>query len=392
MTSNGFNRVFTSESVTRGHPDKVADQISDSILDSLLALDPRSRVAVETLVAKGFVVVAGEVTTNAYIEIPQVVRDTVVDIGYDRSVLGFDGHTCGVMVALNPQSTEINVAASEKDGDKQGAGDQGLMFGYACNETEALMPMPIYVAHRLAEQLEEARRSCKIPWLRPDGKTQVTFEYDNGKPVRLRTVLISAHHDSSIGDRDLMRDDLREHVLIPALPPQFVDQDFEFKVNPSGSFVDGGPVADAGMTGRKIMVDTYGGYARHGGGAFSGKDPSKVDRSASYAARWVTKNLVAAGASDRCELQLAYVIGEAEPVSVSVETFGTENYPVERIEKAIKKIFDLRPAALIKDLGLLAPIYAKTAAYGHFGREPEGGSFTWERTDRVDALKSALES
>ncbi len=390
MTSNGFSRVFTSESVTRGHPDKVADQISDSILDSLLTIDPQSRVAVETLVAKGLVVVAGEVTTNAYVEIAQVVRDTIVDIGYDRSVLGFDGHTCGVMIALNPQSEEINVAASEKDGDKQGAGDQGLMFGYACNETDALMPMPIYVAHRLAEQLEEARRSCSIPWLRPDGKTQVSFEYENGKPVSLKTVLISAHHDSSIGDSDLMRDDLREQVLIPALPPQFVDQDFEFKVNPSGSFVDGGPVADAGLTGRKIIVDTYGGYARHGGGAFSGKDPSKVDRSASYAARWVAKNLVAAGAADRCELQLAYAIGEAEPVSVSVETFGTENYPIERIEKAIKKIFDLRPAALIKDLGLLAPIYAKTAAYGHFGREPEGDFFTWERIDRVDALKSAL--
>ena len=392
MTSADFNGVFTSESVTRGHPDKVADQISDSILDALLKLDPHAKAAVETLVAKGFVVIAGEVRTDeAYVEIPQVVRDTIVDIGYDRSALGFDGNTCGVMVALNPQSEEIKDAV---EGEEQGAGDQGLMFGYACNETESLMPMPIHVAHRLAEQLEEARRTCSIPWLRPDGKTQVTFEYENGVPVRLKTVLISAHHDSTIPDYSELKTELGKHVIEPALPAavseRVPDEDFEFLVNPSGSFEVGGPVADAGLTGRKIIVDTYGGYARHGGGAFSGKDPSKVDRSASYAARWVAKNLVAAGASDRCEIQLAYAIGKPDPVSVMIETFGTGKVSEKSIVKAVTDVFDLTPAAIIKDLGLLAPIYTKTAAYGHFGREPEGDFFKWEQTDRVDDLRSAL--
>ncbi len=392
MASGEFSGVFTSESVTRGHPDKVADQISDSILDALLAKDEKSRAAVETLVAKGFVVIAGEVTTDEYVEIPQVVRKTITDIGYDRGALGFDGNTCGVLVALNEQSAEINVAVSgdaAKD-KEQGAGDQGLMFGYACKETEALMPMPIYVAHRLAEQLEEARRSCSIPWLRPDGKTQVSIEYENAEPVRLKTVLISAHHDTTIPEKSEMKDELREHVLLPALPPQFADQEFEFLVNPSGKFEVGGPVADAGLTGRKIIVDTYGGYARHGGGAFSGKDPSKVDRSASYAARWVAKNLVAAGAADRCELQIAYAIGEPKPVSLMVETFGTGKVPDDRIQNAVCKVFDLSPEAIIKDLGLLKPIYAKTAAYGHFGRDPEGDCFKWEQTNRVDDLKSEL--
>jgi len=380
--------TFTSESVTEGHPDKMADQISDAILDSLIAEDPKARVAVETLVTTGLVVVAGEVSTEAYVDIPRVVRDTIVGIGYDHGELGFDGNTCGVMIALDEQSPEITQGVF--GGDDQGAGDQGMMFGYACRETDAYMPLPIHVAHRMAEQLTEARRSGRIPYLRPDGKTQVSFEYQDGEPVALRTVVVSAQHREGIEIEQMMRPDFMEHVIRPTLPARFADDEFELLVNPSGSFVSGGPVADAGLTGRKIIVDTYGGYARHGGGAFSGKDPSKVDRSAAYGARWVAKNIVAAGAADRCEIQVAYAIGRAEPVSLLTETFGTSAVDPDAIASAVTDVFDLRPAALLRDLNLRQPIFQTTAAYGHFGREPDGATFPWERLDRVDELKSAL--
>jgi len=380
--------TFTSESVTEGHPDKMADQISDAILDSLIAEDLHARVAVETLVTTGLVVVAGEVSTEAYVDIPRVVRDTIVGIGYDHGELGFDGNTCGVMIALDEQSPEITQGVF--GGDDQGAGDQGMMFGYACRETDALMPLPIHVAHRMAEQLTEARRSGCIPYLRPDGKTQVSFEYQDGEPVALRTVVVSAQHRDGIEIDAMMRPDLAEHVIRPTLPEQFAEDDFELLVNPSGSFINGGPVADAGLTGRKIIVDTYGGYARHGGGAFSGKDPSKVDRSAAYGARWAAKNIVAAGAADRCEIQVAYAIGRAEPVSLLTETFGTAAVDPDAIAPAVAEVFDLRPAALLKDLHLRQPIYQTTAAYGHFGRESNGATFPWERLDRVDELKSVL--
>ena len=380
--------TFTSESVTEGHPDKMADQISDAILDSLIAEDRHARVAVETLVTTGLVVVAGEVSTEAYVDIPRVVRDTIVGIGYDHGELGFDGNTCGVMIALDEQSPEITQGVF--GGDDQGAGDQGMMFGYACRETDVLMPLPIHVAHRMAEQLTEARRSGCIPYLRPDGKTQVSFEYQDGEPVALRTVVVSAQHRDGIEIDAMMRPDLAEHVIRPTLPEQFAEDDFELLVNPSGSFISGGPVADAGLTGRKIIVDTYGGYARHGGGAFSGKDPSKVDRSAAYGARWAAKNIVAAGAADRCEIQVAYAIGRAEPVSLLTETFGTANVDPDAIAPAVAEVFDLRPAALLKDLNLRQPIYQTTAAYGHFGRESNGATFPWERLDRVDELKSVL--
>ena len=380
--------TFTSESVTEGHPDKMADQISDAILDSLIAEDEEARVAVETLVTTGLVVVAGEVSTKAYVDIPRVVRDTIVGIGYDHGELGFDGNTCGVMIALDEQSPEITQGVF--GGDDQGAGDQGMMFGYACRETDALMPLPIHVAHRMAEQLTEARRSGRIPYLRPDGKTQVSFEYQDGEPVALRTVVVSAQHRDGIEIDAMMRPDLLEHVIGPTLPARFADDEFELLVNPSGSFVSGGPVADAGLTGRKIIVDTYGGYARHGGGAFSGKDPSKVDRSAAYGARWAAKNIVAAGAADRCEIQVAYAIGRAEPVSLLTETFGTSAVDPDAIASAVAEVFDLRPAALLRDLNLRQPIFQTTAAYGHFGRESDGATFPWERLDRVDELKSAL--
>ena len=380
--------TFTSESVTEGHPDKMADQISDAILDSLIAEDEEARVAVETLVTTGLVVVAGEVSTKAYVDIPRVVRDTIVGIGYDHGELGFDGNTCGVMIALDEQSPEITQGVF--GGDDQGAGDQGMMFGYACRETDALMPLPIHVAHRMAEQLTEARRSGRIPYLRPDGKTQVSFEYQDGEPVALRTVVVSAQHRDGIEIDAMMRPDLLEHVIRPTLPARFADDEFELLVNPSGSFVSGGPVADAGLTGRKIIVDTYGGYARHGGGAFSGKDPSKVDRSAAYGARWAAKNIVAAGAADRCEIQVAYAIGRAEPVSLLTETFGTSAVDPDAIASAVAEVFDLRPAALLRDLNLRQPIFQTTAAYGHFGRESDGATFPWERLDRVDELKSAL--
>ncbi len=380
--------TFTSESVTEGHPDKMADQISDAILDALIADDDRARVAVETLVTTGLVVVAGEVSTEAYVDIPRVVRDTIIGIGYDHGELGFDGNTCGVMIALDEQSPEITEGVF--GGNDQGAGDQGMMFGYACRETDALMPLPIYVAHRMAEQLTEARRSGCIPYLRPDGKTQVSFEYRDGEPAALRTVVVSAQHRDGIEIDAMMRPDLLEHVIGPTLPAAFAEHEFEMLVNPSGSFVSGGPVADAGLTGRKIIVDTYGGYARHGGGAFSGKDPSKVDRSAAYGARWVAKNIVAAGAADRCEMQVAYAIGRADPVSVLVETFGTAHVDPDAISSAVSEVFDLRPAALVAELNLRRPIYKATAAYGHFGRVPSGDTFPWEQINRVGDLKSAL--
>ncbi len=396
------NYTFTSESVTEGHPDKMADQISDSILDALLEQDPASRVACETLVTTGLAIVAGEISTSAYVDIPSVVRNTITGIGYDKESYGFDGSTCGVMVAIDEQSADIaqgvdkseEVRSGSSSGDAvddQGAGDQGMMFGYACSETDVLMPLPIHTAHRLSERLSEVRRAGTVPYLRPDGKTQVTFDYVDGKPTKLRTVLISTQHDDGIDRDSMIRPDLIEHVIRPVIPEQFADDDYEVLVNPTGRFVIGGPVGDAGLTGRKIIVDTYGGSARHGGGAFSGKDPSKVDRSAAYATRWVAKNLVAAGAADRCEVQVAYAIGVARPMSVLVETFGSENVDPTKIADAVHEVFDLRPAAIVRDLELRRPIYARTAAYGHFGREDASGEgFTWERTDRVDALKSAL--
>jgi S-adenosylmethionine synthetase len=392
--------LFTSESVTEGHPDKMADQISDSILDALFETDPMSRVACETLVTTGLAIVAGEITTTAYVDIPSIVRKTICGIGYDRESFGYDGNTCGVMVAIDEQSGDIaqgvddsEEVRSGKSGeedvlDKQGAGDQGIMFGYACDETDVLMPLPIHIAHRLAERLAEVRKAGTVPYLRPDGKTQVTFEYEGNRPVRLKTVLISTQHNDGI-DRDTMiRPDLIENVIAPVIPEQFRDDKYDVYVNPTGRFVIGGPVGDAGLTGRKIIVDTYGGMARHGGGAFSGKDPSKVDRSAAYAARWVAKNVVASGAATRCEVQLAYAIGMARPISVLVDTFGSERVDKTAIERAVGEIFDLRPAAIIRDLDLRKPKYAATAAYGHFGRV--GESFTWEHTDRVAELKSAL--
>ncbi len=394
--------TFTSESVSEGHPDKMADQISDAILDAMLAQDPLSRVACETLVTTGLAVVAGEITTQAYVDIPGTVRQTINEIGYDRESFGFDGNTCGVMVTIDEQSPDISqgVTASEEvrsgsageedELDKQGAGDQGMMFGYACEETDVLMPLPIHLAHRMAEKHAEVRKSGRIPYLRPDAKTQVTFEYEDNRPVRLKTVLVSTQHNDGI-DRDTMiRPDLIEHVIRPVIPEQFADDDYEVHVNPTGRFVIGGPVGDAGLTGRKIIVDTYGGMARHGGGAFSGKDPSKVDRSAAYATRWVAKNIVASGAASRCEIQVAYAIGMAHPMSILIETFGTERVDHAAIEKAADEIFDLRPGAIMRDLDLRRPIYRPTAAYGHFGREPKDGLFPWERTDRVDDLKSAL--
>ena len=392
------NWTFTSESVTEGHPDKMADQISDAVLDAMLTTDPNSRVACETLITTGMVVVAGEVTTTDYVDIPETVRDTVCEIGYDREDFGFDGRTCGVMVALDAQSTDIargvddseearTGSSDDDDLDRQGAGDQGMMFGYACDETDVLMPLPIHLANRMAERHAEVRKAGTIPYLRPDAKTQVTFDYEGNRPVRLHTVLVSTQHNDG-SDRDSMiRPDLVEQIIRPVIPEAFSDDDFEVHVNPTGRFVIGGPVGDTGLTGRKIVGDTYGGMARHGGGAFSGKDPSKVDRSASYAARWVAKNLVAAGAASRCELQVAYAIGMAHPVSVLVETFGTETVDPTRIAACVQEVFDLRPAAIIRDLDLKRPIYRRTAAYGHFGRD----GFPWEATDRVDDVRSALD-
>ena len=392
-------RLFTSESVTEGHPDKIADQISDSVLDAILAEDPHGRIAVETLVTTGLVVVAGEVTTDAYVEIPSIVRARILEIGYDSSTKGFDGASCGVQVAIGQQSPDIaagvNVALEARTGqsvdlyDAQGAGDQGLMFGYASDETANLMPLPIDLAHRLAEQLSAVRKDGRIPYLRPDGKTQVTIEYDGDRPVRVDTVVLSSQHAADIDLDALLTPDVRKHVVDPVLERFEIDsRDYRLLVNPTGRFEVGGPMGDAGLTGRKIIVDTYGGMARHGGGAFSGKDPSKVDRSAAYAMRWVAKNVVAAGLAHRCEVQVAYAIGRAHPVGFYVETFGTEQVPVAQIQEAVLSVFDLRPAAIIADLDLLRPVYAPTAAYGHFGRDLPG--CTWERTDRADALAAAV--
>ncbi|MFF3609411.1 methionine adenosyltransferase [Streptomyces sp. NPDC002463] len=401
-------RLFTSESVTEGHPDKIADRISDTILDALLAEDPHSRVAVETLITTGQVHIAGEVTTSAYAPIAQLVRDAVLDIGYDSSAKGFDGASCGVSVSIGAQSPDIAQGvdtahevrvegSSRRDEDdelaSQGAGDQGLMFGYACDDTAELMPLPIALAHRLSRRLTEVRKDGTVPYLRPDGKTQVTIEYDGDRPVRLDTVVVSSQHAADISVEGLLTPDIREYVVEHVLK-QLVEEGvslesdgYRLLVNPTGRFEVGGPMGDAGLTGRKIIIDTYGGMARHGGGAFSGKDPSKVDRSAAYAMRWVAKNVVAAGLAKRCEVQVAYAIGKAEPVGLFVETFGTGTLPDETIQEAVSAVFDLRPAAIIRDLDLKRPVYAATAAYGHFGRElPD---FTWERTDRVEALKKA---
>tara|TARA_Y100000994_G_scaffold86592_1_gene71658 strand:+ start:475 stop:1671 length:1197 start_codon:yes stop_codon:yes gene_type:complete len=392
--------TFTSESVTEGHPDKMADQISDSILDALLDKDPMSRVACETLVTTGMALVTGEISTEeAYVDIPGIVRETICKIGYDKPSFGFDGNTCGVMVAIDEQSTDIadgvNTSVEARSGlaedewDAFGAGDQGLMFGYATNETPNYMPQPLDLAHKLAKQLTEIRRSGVVPYLRPDGKTQVTIDYENGKPVRLKNVVVSTQHNAGIDRSHQIEPDLIEHVIRPIIPEQFRDDAYDVYVNPSGRFVIGGPVGDAGLTGRKIIVDTYGGMARHGGGAFSGKDPSKVDRSAAYATRWVAKNVVASGAASRCEVQVAYAIGIARPMSILVETFGTEKVAPDKISSVINEVFDLRPAAIIHELKLRNPIYAQTAAYGHFGREDE--DFTWEQLNKVDDLKSALQ-
>ena len=392
-------RLFTSESVTEGHPDKIADAISDAILDALLAQDRRSRVAVETMITTGQVHVAGEVTTDAYADIPTIVREKILEIGYDSSKKGFDGASCGVSVSIGSQSPDIaqgvdSSYSTREEGEldevaKQGAGDQGLMFGFACDETPELMPLPIALAHRLARRLTQVRKDGTVPYLRPDGKTQVTIEYEDGKPVRLDTVVVSSQHAADIDLKTLLEPDIREHVVEPELAGLDIDtSSYRLLVNPTGRFEIGGPMGDAGLTGRKIIVDSYGGYARHGGGAFSGKDPSKVDRSAAYAMRWVAKNVVAAGLASQCEVQVAYAIGKAEPVGLFVETFGTGAVSDETIQQAITQVFDLRPAAIIRDLDLLRPIYAQTAAYGHFGRNEL--DFTWEATDRVEQLKSAV--
>jgi S-adenosylmethionine synthetase len=392
-------RLFTSESVTEGHPDKIADQISDAILDSLIGQDKKSRVAVETLITTGQVHVAGEVTTDAYADVMGIVRETVLNIGYDSSDKGFDGNSCGVSVSIGQQSQDIaqgvddayenRVSSSVDPLDLQGAGDQGLMFGYACDDTKELMPLPIWLAHELAQQISKVRKDCSLPYLRPDGKTQVTIEYDGDKAIALNTVVISSQHAEEVDVAKKLTPEIIASVIDPILAKiDLPKNDLRILINPTGRFVIGGPMGDAGLTGRKIIVDTYGGMARHGGGAFSGKDPSKVDRSAAYAMRWVAKNVVAAGLARRCEVQIAYAIGKAQPVGLFVETFGTETVPVSRIQDAVLATFDLRPAAIIRDLDLLRPIYSKTSAYGHFGRElPE---FSWEKTDRVSALQSAL--
>ena len=392
-------RLFTSESVTEGHPDKIADAISDAVLDSLLAQDPKSRVACETLITTGQVHVAGEVTTEGYADVMGLVRETVLNIGYDSSEKGFDGNSCGVSISIGQQSPDIavgvdhafeeRVAASKDPLDLQGAGDQGLMFGYATRDTKELMPLPIAMAHRLAERLSSERKNGQLGYLRPDGKTQVTIEYEGDKPVALNTVVISSQHAPEIDIEKKMAPEVKKFVIDPILASfDLPASDVRILINPTGRFVIGGPMGDAGLTGRKIIVDTYGGMARHGGGAFSGKDPSKVDRSAAYAMRWVAKNIVAADLAERCEVQVAYAIGKAQPVGLFVETFGTEKVPTQQISAALLQVFDLRPAAIIRDLNLLRPIYSKTSAYGHFGRELV--EFTWEKTDRASALAAAV--
>lgn len=390
--------TFTSESVTEGHPDKMADQISDSVLDAILTSDPNGRVACETLLTTGLVVVAGEISTSSYVDIPRLVRKTICDIGYTSESYGFDGNTCGVIVSIDEQSADISAGvstalesrsrANADELDLLGAGDQGMMFGYACDETPDLMPLPIWLAHRLAQRLSEVRRAGVLPYLRPDGKTQVTIEYDGNTPVRLGTVLISTQHQPGIDLNTLLLPDLREAVIMPMIPDGLDTKGMRILANPTGRFELGGPHADTGLTGRKIIVDTYGGSARHGGGAFSGKDPSKVDRSAAYAARWVAKHVVASGAATRCEIQVAYAIGVARPVSLMVDTFGTSTVSPEVIIGAIEEVFDLRPAAIIRELDLRRPIYRKTAAYGHFGRSEKG--FTWEELSKIDEFSRAI--
>jgi len=378
--------VFTSESVSEGHPDKVADQISDAVLDEILRQDPHARVACETLIKTGAAIVAGEITTSAWVDLEEVVRKTIIDIGYNSSDVGFDGETCAVMSLIGKQSTDIAMGVDRQTPEQQGAGDQGLMFGYASNETDVLMPAPITYAHRLVKRQAQERKNGALPWLRPDAKSQVTFIYEDGRPVAIDAVVLSTQHNPDISQKDL-HEAVMELIIKPTLPAEWIQKDTTFHINPTGQFIIGGPVGDAGLTGRKIIVDTYGGMARHGGGAFSGKDPSKVDRSAAYAGRYVAKNIVAAGLAERCEIQVSYAIGVAEPTSISIETFGTGKIANDRIETLVREHFDLRPVGLVKMLDLIRPIYQATAAYGHFGREePE---FTWERTDKADALRDA---